>query len=84
MEKLTRFRILAIAIITIVSCKETTTVQKVHQHKNGEAHQVVYECTMKCEKGKFYDTPGHCPVCKMDLIKIEHEENKNHLDHNHK
>ena len=27
----------------------------------------VYQCPMDCEKGKTYDKPGSCPVCKMDL-----------------
>jgi len=27
----------------------------------------VYQCSMDCEKGKTYDKPGSCPVCKMDL-----------------
>ncbi len=28
---------------------------------------VEYQCPMDCEKGKTYDEPGSCPVCKMDL-----------------
>ena len=85
MKKLIILGIINIAIMTIVfSCKEEKKVQKVHIHKKAEAHQIVYECPMKCEKGKFYDISGKCPICKMSLIKIEHEENKNHLEHNHK
>jgi P-type Cu+ transporter len=30
----------------------------------------VYECPMKCE-GKTFDKPGKCPVCGMDLEKVE-------------
>ncbi|MES2138233.1 MAG: heavy metal-binding domain-containing protein [Bacteroidota bacterium] len=30
-----------------------------------------YQCPMDCEKGKTYDKPGQCPVCGMDLEKIE-------------
>ena len=85
MKKLIILGIINIAIMTIVfSCKEEKKVQKVHIHKKAEAHKIVYECPMKCEKGKFYDISGKCPVCKMSLINIEHEENKNHLEHNHK
>jgi hypothetical protein len=31
------------------------------------AQKVAYICPMDCEKGKTYDQPGQCPVCKMDL-----------------
>ena len=31
------------------------------------AQQAAYICPMDCEKGKTYDQPGSCPVCKMDL-----------------
>ena len=30
-----------------------------------------YQCPMKCEGEKAYDKAGTCPVCKMDLEKIE-------------
>ena len=29
--------------------------------------KAAYLCPMDCEKGKLYDQPGACPVCKMDL-----------------
>ncbi len=29
-----------------------------------------YECPMKCD-GKKYDGPGTCPVCGMDLVKVD-------------
>ncbi|MBI4647171.1 MAG: hypothetical protein HY738_11425 [Bacteroidia bacterium] len=29
-----------------------------------------YECPMKCENKKF-DKPGSCPICGMDLVKVE-------------
>lgn len=31
---------------------------------------VKYQCPMDCEKGKLYDQPGSCPVCKMDLTAV--------------
>lgn len=31
-----------------------------------------YQCPMDCEQGKIYHEPGKCPVCGMDLIKVEH------------
>ena len=30
-----------------------------------------YQCPMKCEGDKTYDKPGNCPVCKMELKKLE-------------
>jgi acetolactate decarboxylase len=32
---------------------------------------VRYQCPMKCEGEKTYDHPGTCPVCGMDLEKLE-------------
>lgn len=29
---------------------------------------------MDCEEGKTYEEEGSCPVCKMDLKKVEKEE----------
>jgi transcription initiation factor IIE alpha subunit len=34
---------------------------------------VVYACPMDCENGKTYDKEGKCPVCEMDLKKVEKE-----------
>ena len=31
----------------------------------------MYQCPMKCEGDKMYDKEGQCPVCKMDLKKVE-------------
>ena len=31
----------------------------------------VHKCPMDCEKGKTYDKPGQCPVCKMDLKEVK-------------
>jgi len=34
-----------------------------------------YQCPMDCEKGKTYAKPGSCPVCKMDLKKVDPTKN---------
>lgn len=85
----------AITTFTTVSCDkkentETTTGHEGHNHKEGEAHKLAYECPMDCEKGKTYDKKGTCPVCKMDLIEAKadnhegHDHSKeNHDGHNH-
>ena len=75
----------AIATLNTVSCDkkektETTTGHEGHNHKEGEAHKLAYECPMDCEKGKTYDKKGTCPVCKMDLIEAKAD---NHDGHDH-
>jgi Heavy metal binding domain len=30
-----------------------------------------YICPMNCEKGKVYDAPGNCPVCRMELEPVQ-------------
>jgi protein SCO1 len=30
-----------------------------------------YQCPMKCEGEKTYDSAGKCPVCKMDMEKVK-------------
>jgi Cu2+-exporting ATPase len=36
-----------------------------------------YACPMNCEADKVYDSPGKCPVCKMNLQKVPVDEAKN-------
>ncbi len=47
----------------------------------------IYQCPMKCEGDKTYKQPGQCPVCNMDLEKVEdhsgHEEKDDHENHDH-
>lgn len=43
-----------------------------------------YQCPMDCEEGKTYSEPGQCPVCGMDMVKVEnnhHENGEHHHDH---
>ena len=65
-----------------------------HEHAEGEEHEehghdggeqmAMYVCPMKCE-GKTFHEPGKCPVCKMNLEKIdavdEVEEDHSGQDH---
>lgn len=85
----------AIATFSTVSCNkkentEATTGHEGHNHKEGEAQKLAYECPMDCEKGKTYDEKGTCPVCKMELIEAKAEsheghdhETENHEGHDH-
>ena len=35
-----------------------------------EAQSETYQCPMKCNDAT-YDKPGKCPVCEMELVKLE-------------
>lgn len=38
-----------------------------------------YQCPMKCEDEKTYTDKDHkCPVCKMDLKEVKHEDGESH------
>ncbi len=37
-------------------------------------HSGVYYCPMQCEGDKTYPEPGDCPVCGMDLVPLEADE----------
>lgn len=41
------------------------------QMKQVQTEKATYACPMKCEGEKTYDKPGSCPICKMDLKKVE-------------
>ncbi|MCH8318642.1 MAG: hypothetical protein IIA88_09125 [Bacteroidetes bacterium] len=50
-----------------------------HEHHEGEVHaHVAYQCPMKCEDDKTYEEKGTCPVCKMDLVKLEEHSEGGH------
>jgi hypothetical protein len=56
---------------------ETNEDKEIHEHEEGEMSSGdVYQCPMDCEKGKTYDKPGSCPVCKMDLKKVSKDSDK--------
>jgi len=81
----------------VVSCKETdkkmdaeTDTEMHEDHAADQADMAMaaeYQCPMDCEEGKTYDSPGVCPVCAMDLKKIEkegmhsHDDGPTHEDH---
>lgn len=87
--------------IIVVSCKEkkqetemeTTTETSLGAEKADLAMNSVYKCPMDCEDGKTYDKEGSCPICKMDLKKVDKKEAENekpaeeekdgHEGHNH-
>lgn len=87
MKKLVMLLVLTLCISTIVaSCKDSKkeTEKEVEQTELGVekadlALNDVYKCPMDCENGKTYDKEGTCPVCEMNLKKVEtEEESSNH------
>lgn len=81
--------------VIFTSCKgekkeasESTEMNENHAADKADiAMNDAYQCPMDCEKGKTYDKEGKCPVCEMDLKKVEkegeqEEENgEKHEDH---
>ena len=72
--------------LALISCKETaketdaeveTEAEAQVEHAADHADMAMaaeYQCPMDCEEGKTYDKEGTCPVCKMDLKKVEKED----------
>ncbi|WP_299390311.1 SCO family protein [uncultured Gelidibacter sp.] len=52
----------SILFIGLTSCKNESA-------KTSDA--IAYYCPMECEGDKTYDEPGSCPVCNMDLVRVE-------------
>ena len=40
-----------------------------HDHKTGEAEETTYTCSMHPQIRQ--DEPGQCPICAMDLVRVE-------------
>ena len=66
------FAIVAMAGISLISCtnsdKKTESTEQTKQISESK-----YQCPMKCEGDKTYDKAGSCPVCKMNLKKLDAE-----------
>ncbi|WP_111710042.1 heavy metal-binding domain-containing protein [Lutibacter citreus] len=74
-----------IALIVLTGCKTDVKKDKEPvktEEKMETVTMEVYQCPMDCEKGKTYEKPGSCPVCKMDLKKVK-KNTEDHSDHNH-
>ena len=90
------FALLISASIVVSSCKgekEEKHEEHSEMHEENGADQAdiamaaEYQCPMDCEEGKTYDSAGACPVCEMDLKRVEkedehtHEDGETHKDH---
>lgn len=87
MTKKTIIQSLAI-IVTVIALQACNNADKNNKTENGseavkEIAHADYQCPMDCEKGKVYHEEGKCPVCGMDLAKVEHKESEKH-DHDAK
>jgi len=67
MKYLKYITILFVAILTLTACNIGNSKNK---------NEVLYQCPMKCEAEKTYNTAASCPVCKMDLKPISTETSK--------
>lgn len=57
--------------------KEHATHDDAEDDDHGyEMAMAAYQCPMKCEDEKTYAEEGSCPVCKMDLKKVEVASNE--------
>jgi hypothetical protein len=63
----------------IISCGSKTSESQTEKSATEQTENVKYQCPMKCEGEKTYDKPDSCPVCNMDLKKVE--ESHEHNDH---
>ena len=62
--------LILITALFFVACKHDASASKLPA-ATADSKNVKYQCPMDCEKGKVYDQPGQCPVCKMDLAAVE-------------
>ena len=77
---------IATSLFLITACQQATTENsgeeiQAHEHNgvgdpmeedNTEVHTAkeAYVCPMTCEGEKVYAEPGKCPICSMDLEKV--------------
>ena len=64
-----KFCILSLSVLA--SCAGDSGSAKKGSASIDQQTAAVYKCPMECEGEKTYDKPGTCPVCEMDLEKIE-------------
>ena len=82
----TRILVIAFAIVTVTSCKDS---KKEHDNNDGEniemnhdndEQHLAFACPMKCEGDKTYEKAGSCSVCGMDLKEVPKlDEDKSEL-----
>ncbi len=72
---------LGFALLALISCNSNAAIDK-----SGKEYTSEYICPMHCKESGS-DSPGKCPVCKMDYIKNDQhghaEESHSHEGHDH-
>jgi len=79
--KITTAALLFTAVMFFASCGNKTSESKKEPTTTEQTANAMYQCPMKCEGEKMYDKPGSCPVCNMDLEKVESVQE--HEGHRH-
>lgn len=59
------------SLMFFASCGNNTSESKEETTTTEQASNVKYHCPMRCEGDKMYDKPGQCPVCNMNLEKMD-------------
>lgn len=59
--------VLSIGLFTM----STVKAQEKPKMKVEQMEKAAFACPMQCEGEKTYDRAGSCPICKMDLKKVE-------------
>ncbi len=62
---------LAFGLFFVAFSNAQESVKKTAETVTKIVNADAYQCPMDCEKGKTYAKPGSCPVCKMDLKKVD-------------
>lgn len=79
--------LLLTAVMFFASCGSGNSESKNDNTATEQTASAKYQCPMKCEGDKTYDKPGQCPVCNMDLKKLEdtheHKEHSDTTNHQH-
>lgn len=82
MKKQITTALLLTAVMFFTSCGSGSSESKTDNTATEQTANAKYQCPMKCEGEKTYDKPGQCPVCNMDLKKLEdtheHSDTTNH------
>lgn len=60
----------SLSLMTISSCQNSTSENSTEEQTDQE---FVYICPMDCEDGKTYEDVLQCPVCEMNMDKVEKE-----------
>lgn len=70
-KQITKAALLFTAVMFFASCGSSNSEGNKENAPTEQTANAKYQCPMKCEGEKTYDKPGQCPVCNMDLKKLE-------------